>query len=95
MVSLLVKDILKIYDKKELVDKVDDSTDRLVVLLGDRLSGKQINPNVVYNILFYAIEAGIEYGIKTSEGLVDYLHHLTEDDKASLVKKLASGVDGL
>lgn len=95
MVSKLVKEILEVYNKKELVDKVDDSTDRLVVLLGDRLSAKCINPNTVDGILYLAIEAGINHGVKTSDGLIDYLHHLSENDKALIVRRFASGVSGL
>jgi len=95
MVSNLVKEILGIYDKKELVDKVDGATDRLVVLLGDRLSLKCINPTTVDGILYLAIEAGVNHGVKTSDGLIDYLRHLNENDKALIVREFASGVSGL
>ncbi|MFH1332187.1 MAG: hypothetical protein ABIH63_02780 [archaeon] len=95
MVSKLVKDVLEIYDRKELVDNIEDTTDRLVVLLGERLSSKYINPNTVDGILYLAIEAGVNYGVKTSDGLIDYLRHLSENDKALIVRKFASGVSGL
>lgn len=92
MVSELVRDILEQYNRQDLIEKVTPTTDRFTTILAECFNHKNVDEHAVDDILFYAIQAGIERSVMTSEGFVEYLKHNCEGDFALLVNRHASKI---
>lgn len=92
MVSKLVKDVLEGAGKEHLLGSVDKITDKLVSQVNVKLSGV-LHWAVRDEILSHAVEAGIEKGVTSSDGLSCYLINRGRHDLAGLVQQYAPGVN--